>query len=570
MPTFSTTTYEIVAYIGGTPTIRINTGTDTNLIQNNVVRIDGTIGSVQLNNNIYYAKIIRNNIIDIYLEPYNPALYATNYPVISSYTYVSGGYIWVDELFTVADTYATASSSNGNRITVADTSMLVPATPVYFTKAGSVVGEDILGGVKSKTEYYILQVRPEIAAGDFIVGNYYEISIFGTTNWNTVSGITSVNAGSFVKGYTYQITSVGTTDFTQIGASANTVGVTFVATDVGSGTGTANIIYVAGNVFKAATAGSGTGFAFGLQEFTISEKRFPDEAEVTLIDDSSTAIENIINVSQFQQINVDRLWVTINGYRVPSSSLRLNPYNNLSILATVTTGDDVIITSMMPTATPNEEVYLLNVPLVGASHVYRANTQTRTWLTSPLRYLDDTIYLNDITRVTDTLTQVSTVPAELDGKYTIGVNGTKNTITSVTVYNNTTNTLVDPNLYSLVIIDFAPVVEISSGVVEGDSVTITIIEGRLLYINGEQIGFGKCDLVNNTVTELSRGANGTGQQNYIPKYTEVFSMLPANQMTDVLYADTWNPIPGIYNTVDGDPLQIAYTQGANFLRGDIN
>jgi hypothetical protein len=43
----------------------------------------------------------------------------------------------------------------------------------------------------------------------------------------------------FVKYQTYTIISVGTTDFTAIGASANNVGVTFVATGAGSGTGTA-------------------------------------------------------------------------------------------------------------------------------------------------------------------------------------------------------------------------------------------------------------------------------------------------------------------------------------------
>ena len=48
------------------------------------------------------------------------------------------------------------------------------------------------------------------------------------------------NAGSFVIGKTYVIVSVGTTDFTLIGASANTVGVVFVATGVGTGTGTAS------------------------------------------------------------------------------------------------------------------------------------------------------------------------------------------------------------------------------------------------------------------------------------------------------------------------------------------
>ena len=50
----------------------------------------------------------------------------------------------------------------------------------------------------------------------------------------------TATAGSFVTGRSYVIVSVGTTDFTLIGASANTVGVFFVATGAGSGTGTAS------------------------------------------------------------------------------------------------------------------------------------------------------------------------------------------------------------------------------------------------------------------------------------------------------------------------------------------
>jgi hypothetical protein len=49
----------------------------------------------------------------------------------------------------------------------------------------------------------------------------------------------TVTAGSFVVGRTYTITAVGNTDFQAIGASADTIGVTFTATGVGSGTGTA-------------------------------------------------------------------------------------------------------------------------------------------------------------------------------------------------------------------------------------------------------------------------------------------------------------------------------------------
>jgi hypothetical protein len=48
-----------------------------------------------------------------------------------------------------------------------------------------------------------------------------------------------LTAGAFVVGTNYTIVSVGSTDFTAIGAASNTVGVQFVATDVGIGTGTA-------------------------------------------------------------------------------------------------------------------------------------------------------------------------------------------------------------------------------------------------------------------------------------------------------------------------------------------
>ena len=50
---------------------------------------------------------------------------------------------------------------------------------------------------------------------------------------------TATNAGSFVVGGYYRIESVGTTNFVAIGAASNTVGTYFVATGVGSGTGTA-------------------------------------------------------------------------------------------------------------------------------------------------------------------------------------------------------------------------------------------------------------------------------------------------------------------------------------------
>ena len=67
--------------------------------------------------------------------------------------------------------------------------------------------------------------------------DYTVNSDFSTVNLTNNPGVTT--AGSFVLGQTYTILSVGTTNFVAIGASSNTVGVEFVATGVGSGTGTA-------------------------------------------------------------------------------------------------------------------------------------------------------------------------------------------------------------------------------------------------------------------------------------------------------------------------------------------
>lgn len=49
---------------------------------------------------------------------------------------------------------------------------------------------------------------------------------------------TIIVAGALVVGTTYKIVTVGTTNFTLVGAAANVVGTTFVATGAGAGTGT--------------------------------------------------------------------------------------------------------------------------------------------------------------------------------------------------------------------------------------------------------------------------------------------------------------------------------------------
>jgi hypothetical protein len=448
----------LVAYVGGQPAVRVTTGMVNNLSENDIVRIDGVVGSTQLNNNTYYVHVINDVQFDLYEQPYDPAYSAVNYPITSVSSYTSGGYVWLSNSFEIIDTTASDTASLHNKIVVPSTALLVVDTPVIFTAPGSIIGDITLGGIVVGTTYYIIE-------------------------------ITSVT------------------------------------------------------------------------EFVISEER--NGTPFILTSDSGT-----MYVTQWEQTNVNRLWVTVNGYRIPSSSLRLNPANEIGILTVVDAADEVIITSMMPSATPNEEVYLLNVNQQNSAAVYRANTLTRTWLVQPLFNTDTVIYVDDITRLTDTVTQIATAPAVVANLMSIGLTADKRIISNVSVYNNTTSAEINSSNYKIVIEELSPILQITSGswIAPGDQLTITIIEGNLIYVNGEQIKFSSVDTVNNTLSGLQRGANGTGEQVYVPLYSEIFSILSSNRMTDVQYNQTWNSYT--FNLVDGDPLQISTTASAIFLNQD--
>jgi hypothetical protein len=181
---------------------------------------------------------------------------------------------------------------------------------------------------------------------------------------------------------------------------------------------------------------------------------------------------------------------------------------------------------------------------------------------------DNTIYVADVSRITDTIIQAVTVPAAVDGITTIGLTADKNIISQVIVYNTTTSTYVSSTNYSIVIQNLAPVLQITAGVTVGDSIVITTIEGNLIYLNGEQIRFTTVDLNANTLSGLQRGTNGTGILTYIPVYSEVYGILSNNMLPSVNYNLTWNS--NIYNVSQGDPLQISETNAAIFLNTDIS
>ena len=440
----------------GHPAVSVQTTVATGFSENDLVTIDGVIGTTQLNGNSYYIHIIDSLNFGLYTQRY--VIGGPNYPVTAATGYVSGGFVWQQGTYCVATTIASASDASNNGITVTSTANLLVGTPVYFSAPDSVNGDDVLGGLIQGTEYYV------------------------------------------------------------------------------------NLIIDA-------------------NRFTVSEKRYG--ADVVL-----STVTNTVNVSQWDQTNVDRLWVTVDGLRVPSSNLVLSDFNQLSILTQIASVQEVIITSMVPNATPNEETYINFVDQSGMPSVYRANSESRTWLTQTLNAADALIHVNDVMAITTTVTQQSTVPVAIDYYYYIGLDADKTMISYVSVMNDTTSTLVDPNSYTIVLRDSAPFLKISqSAMSTGNSLTITILEGNVIYVDGEEIGFSVVDMDNNTLSGLRRGANGTGVHLVIPEYAEVYGLLSTNRLRNVYYDTTWNSY--VYNKIDGDPLQISVTYPARFLQTDI-
>jgi hypothetical protein len=157
--------------------------------------------------------------------------------------------------------YAPVNAAEISTIAVFFNGELVPSLPTWTPYIDAVTW-NLLGTypintvVTTANVYYIsTQAVPQgVAITDTVYWEVYTptqlskvelvvapISVEGVAV--VIFGVSTVPAGQFVIGRTYTITALGNTDFVSVGASSNTVGVTFVATGEGSGSGTASTDY---------------------------------------------------------------------------------------------------------------------------------------------------------------------------------------------------------------------------------------------------------------------------------------------------------------------------------------
>lgn len=198
------------------------------------------------------------------------------------------------------DQFGSKVALDGNLLVVgaqlADTDDLVNSGAAYVYRRSPNVGETI--GTWSSSAEAILS--SENGASEDVFGS--SVSIVGNTIAVGAPGTDRgvVSAGSFVVGTTYTIKFIGDTNFTSIGATSNTVGISFTATAPGEGTGSAYI--------TSSSNGSAFVYRFTGGFWTLEDEVFPRESNAG----------NAFGYSLVLAMNGDQLLVGCPGYETTS------------------------------------------------------------------------------------------------------------------------------------------------------------------------------------------------------------------------------------------------------------
>ena len=152
--------------------------------------------------------------------------------------YAYGQVLWQDQYLQYTAT------GTGNTVDISNNIQVNNLYQLIVTKNNALLVPGV-GFTVNSPSYTTVTLTSTPAAGDAIYISRRYVKTF--------TAAASVSAGAFVIGETYTITSVGSTNFVAIGAASNTVGVTFIATGIGSGSGAATLKYALSNYLFTAT-----------------------------------------------------------------------------------------------------------------------------------------------------------------------------------------------------------------------------------------------------------------------------------------------------------------------------
>jgi hypothetical protein len=276
---------------------------------------------------------------------------------------------------------------------------------------------------------------------------------------------------------------------------------------------------------------------------------------------------NTIQLTQptFDVVDVNRLFVHINGTRVTPDNLRINqPNNRLSIMSPISLGNTIIVTSFMPSPTPNELWYSLQVDRKGSMTISNSNLQNRTWLVDPLYPTDTEIHVNDITTLLDDET-TNAIVQNVNNQLLVYLNYSIVDIVLLSIYNETTEIILNQSKYYLDTVNSVTKIVFTDDVSLGDNLVITLRFGKAILINGEKISFKLANISTNTLSGITRGVDGTAALPVHDTYSYVFSLSTKDILDSFYNNKVWNSDD---YAASGDPLQISNSVPANFLKSD--
>jgi len=207
----------------------------------------------------------------------------------------------------VVHTTCTSTNSLTDLITCNDVTYISDGDVVWFSGT-TFGGVNALNASNDIQQYYVVGLTGTTFGISLTPGGSLVplSSSTGTMTVNTSYFSVTANkniAGSFLTGSTYTILSVGNTDFTLIGAASNTVGVSFVATGPGTGTGTAGIVKVLSTDTGSMIVNFGN---TRMAVYTISVD--PVTTLVTLVPTQLTAETQYVQINRGQQYAGQQLY----------------------------------------------------------------------------------------------------------------------------------------------------------------------------------------------------------------------------------------------------------------------
>jgi hypothetical protein len=269
-----------------------------------------------------------------------------------------------------------------------------------------------------------------------------------------------------------------------------------------------------------------------------------------------------------------RTWITVNSKRIDPSLVIFGENNQLSIISDISSSDQVVITAMVTGASPNPMTFDININKYSTPVAYRTNLQDGSWLTEEFTGETDYMTFFNVSNLVESISKTLTVIANGTELYTL-LQVNINQIKEVIVYNNTTLTTLSSNDFTLSLISGASGLTFTNGAEEGDSITVTLILGDTVEINGERIRFSTISIENNTISGLTRGVDGTLVAPVHPQYAIGYGINDARRLTPEQYSVVWESTDIVstsyYDEIPKtDPLQISTTEIAQFLQSSAS